>query len=85
VFTFGLKGGYDAGVKLVSEPEAVLASRQYRRHPQPRHPPGLDHAPPAPTSRRISRPAPGRTWCACRSASRTADIIADLDQALADP
>ncbi len=27
--------------------EAVQPSRQYRRHAQPHHPPGLDHAPPA--------------------------------------
>ena len=43
VFTFGLKGGYDAGVKLVSNVQAVLASRQYRRHPLAHHPSRLHH------------------------------------------
>ena len=45
VFTFGLKGGYEAGVKLVSVAEAVLAPRQHRRYAQPRDPPGIDDAP----------------------------------------
>ena len=45
VFTFGLKGGYEAGVALVSEAQTVLPPRQYRRHALARHPPGLDHAP----------------------------------------
>ncbi len=71
VFTFGLKGGYDAGVKLVSNVEAVLASRQYRRHPLADHPPGLDHAPPAHRRAEGRRPAPAPTWCGCRSGWRT--------------
>ena len=49
---------------------AVLASRQCRRHQIADHPSGLDHAPPACRTSRRSRPAPGRTWCGCRSASR---------------
>ena len=71
VFTFGLKGGYEAGVQAGLEREAVLAPRQYRRHahrwsstrPRPRT------ASSPPSSRR--RPARAPTWCACRSASRT--------------
>ena len=47
VFTFGLKGGYPAGIRLVEVGRAVLASRQCRRHQVADHPPGLDHAPPA--------------------------------------
>ena len=51
--------------------EAVLAPRQYRRHPLADHPSGLDHAPAAQPTRRRSRPAPAPTWCGSRSASRT--------------
>ncbi len=47
VFTFSLKGGYDAGVKPGVEPETVLASRQCRRHPLAGDSPGIDHAQPA--------------------------------------
>ena len=52
-------------------PGDVLASGQYRRHQIAGHPPGFDHPPPA--HPRASRwpPAQARTWCACRSASRT--------------
>ena len=53
------------------EREAVLASRQYRRHALADHPSGLDHAPPAVRRAEGRRPAPGRMWCASRSASRT--------------
>ena len=53
------------------EREAVLASRQYRRHALADHPSGLDHAPPAHRRAEGRRPAPARTWCGCRSASRT--------------
>ena len=71
VFTFGLKGGYDAGVKLVVERQAVLASRQHRRHAFADHPSRLDDASPVVRRRRRCRPAPARTWCGSRSASRT--------------
>ena len=47
VFTFGLKGGYDAGVQFVSGAEAVQPSRQHRRHALARHPSGVDDAPAA--------------------------------------
>ena len=43
VFTFGLKGGYDAGVRLVSNVKLFSTSGQYRRYPVSDHPPGLDH------------------------------------------
>ncbi len=52
VFTFGVKGGYEAGVRLVENVRPVLASRQYRRHPQPHPAPGLDH--PSPAHRRAA-------------------------------
>ena len=70
VFTFGVKGGYEAGVKLVEGVRALLASRQYRRHALAHHAPGLDDAPPAHRRAARSPPAPAPTWCACRSASR---------------
>ena len=46
VFTFGVKGGYEAGIKLVESVAAVLPSGEYRRHPQPDPAPGLHHASP---------------------------------------
>ena len=46
VFTFGLKGGYEAGLKLVNSVKLFSPSRQYRRHPQPDHPSGLHHPSP---------------------------------------
>ena len=49
---------------------AAQPRRQHRRHPLADHPPGLDHPPPARRGRSWWRPAPGRTWCGCRSASR---------------
>ena len=83
VFTFGLKGGYEAGVQARLEPEAVLASRQYRRHPLARDPPGLDHAPPA--HRRAAQAEAGAGPEVVRLSiglEDTGDLIADLDQAL---
>ncbi len=53
------------------EREAVLASRQYRRHPLADHPSGFDHAPAIVRRAEDARPAPDPTWCGCRSASRT--------------
>ena len=58
-------------MKLVSNVQAVLASRQYRRHALADHPSGLDHAPPAHRRAEGRRPAPAPTWCGSRSASRT--------------
>jgi O-acetylhomoserine (thiol)-lyase len=46
VFTFGLKGGYDAGVKVV-EGWSCSRTRQSWRRALAGHPPGLDDAPPA--------------------------------------
>ena len=66
VFTFGLKGGYEAGVQARVEPQAVLAPRQYRRHALAGDPPGLDHAPPAHRRAADRRRAPARRSCACR-------------------
>ena len=71
VFTFGLKGGYDAGVKLVSNVKLfshlanIGDTRSLIIHP------GLDHAPAAVRRAEDRRPAPGPTWCGSRSASRT--------------
>ena len=71
VLTFGVRGGHAAGVQDRREREALLASRQYRRHALAHHPPGLDDPQPALRRGEGRRPAPGRTWCASRSASRT--------------
>ena len=70
VFTFGLKGGYDAGVKLVSNVKLFshLANIGDTRS-LIIHPASTTHSN-YPTRRRC-RPAPDRTWCGCRSASRT--------------
>ena len=71
VFTFGLNGGYRRRHQAGRGGRAVLASRQCRRHQIADHPPGLDHPPATCRTSRRSRPAPARTWCAFRSASRT--------------
>ena len=47
VFTFGVKGGYAAGVALVEKLQVVLPRRRHRRRPLAGHPPRLDHPPPA--------------------------------------
>ena len=67
VFTFGLKGGYETGIKCVETVELFshLANAGDTRFAD--HPSGLDH-PPAidgrPADRRRCR---GRTWYACPS------------------
>jgi O-acetylhomoserine (thiol)-lyase len=43
VFTFGLKGGHEAGVKLVEGVKTLLASGQYRRHALADYSSGFDH------------------------------------------
>jgi multiple sugar transport system ATP-binding protein len=71
VFTFGLKGGYEAGVKFVEGLEMFshLANIGDTR--------SLVIHPASTTHRQLSAraaallPAPAPTWCACRSASRT--------------
>ena len=66
------------------ERQAVLASRQYRRHALADHPSGLDHAPPACPTRRRCRPAPGPDVVRLSIGLEDEDdIIADLEQALA--
>ena len=47
VFTFGLKGGYDAGVKLVSNVKLFSHLANIGDTRSLYHPSGLDHAPPA--------------------------------------
>ena len=83
MFTFGLKGGYDAGVKFVEGLELFshLANIGDTR--------SLVIHPASTTHRQLSdeqKIAAGadRRWCGFRSASRTStDIIADLEQVLA--
>ncbi len=66
------------------EREAVLAPRQYRRHALADHPPGLDHAPPA------HRRAEGQAGAGPDVVRLSIgiedkdDIIADLEQGLAE-
>ena len=47
VFTFGVKGGYESGPQGGRHGQHVFASRQYRRHAEPDHSPGVHHPPPA--------------------------------------
>ena len=70
-FTFGLKGGYDAGVKLVSNVKLFshLANIGDTRS-LIIHPASTTHRQLSRRSRRC-RPAPARTSCASRSASKT--------------
>ena len=65
------QGRLCGGRRTREEPAAVLPCRQHRRHPLARHPSGLDHPPPALRRAERPRPARARTWCGCRSASRT--------------
>ena len=70
VFTFGVKGGYEMGVKIVdgcqllsaTSPISATPARSSSTRPRPRT------ASSTPSSR--WRPAPARTWCGCRSGSR---------------
>ncbi len=82
MFTFGLEGGYDAGVRLVSNLKLFshLANIGDTRS-LVIHPASTTHR--QLTDEQRARPAPARRSCASRSASRTPhDLIADLDQAL---
>ncbi len=83
VFTFGLKGGYAAGVKLVEGLEALFPPRQYRRHALAGDPSRLDHAPPAlgGTADRGGRRS--RRGAAVDRLETVSDLIADLERALA--
>ena len=54
VFTFGVRGGYEAGVRVVEGGQPLVAPRQRRRHAQPDPPPGVDD-PPAAQRRRAPR------------------------------
>ena len=63
--------------------EAVLASRQYRRHALAHHPSGLDHAPAACRMRRRSQAGAGPDVVRLSIGIEDKDdIIADLEQAL---
>ena len=70
VFTFGLKGGYDAGVKLVSNVKLfshlanIGDTRSLIIHPR------RPRIASSPTRRGCAR-APALTWCVCRSGLRT--------------
>ncbi len=83
VFTFGVKGGYEAGVTLVNSVQAVQPSRQCRRHAQPHHPSGVHHASPVGSDEQQKAAGAGdevvRLSIGIESLE---DIIADLDQAL---
>ena len=45
LLTFGIKGGYEAGKKLIDCAQALLARRQHRRQQVSRHPSRIHHAP----------------------------------------
>ena len=83
VFSFGVKGGLEAGKKFIELGEAGVAPGQHPRRQDPGDPAG-DHHPPATLARR-SRLAAGVTPDLVRISvgiEDVSDIIADLDQAL---
>lgn len=73
VFTFGLKGGYDAGINLVSNVKLFshLANVGDTRS-LIIHPASTTHSQLSDAQRR--RPVQALTWCGCRSASKTRKI-----------
>ena len=83
VFTFGVKGGYEAGMALVNSVQADQPSRQCRRHAQPHHPSGLDDASPARKRGQRKAGAGDDVVRLSIGIEDVEDIIADLDQALA--
>ena len=70
VFTFGLKGGYEAGIALVSNVKLFshLANIGDTRS-LIIHPASTTHRQ-LTDEQQVSAPAPGRRWCGCRSASK---------------
>ena len=83
VFTFGVRGGFEAGVRRRRVGRAVVAPGQRRRHAQPDPASGVDD--PSPADRRGApggRRRPGRHPAVGRDRGRD-DLIADLEQALA--
>jgi O-acetylhomoserine (thiol)-lyase len=82
ILTFGVKGGFDAGVKFYDALGAVQAPGQHRRREVAgRHP--------ASTTHRSSRRRSSAAWASTPEAIRLSvgieaidDILADLDQAL---
>ena len=83
VFTFGLKGGYDARHQAGFECEAVLASGQYRRHPFAHHSPRLYHDRQLNDAQKTQAGAGVDVVRLSIGLEDKEDIIADLDQALA--
>ncbi len=84
-FTFGLEAAATRRASSWSRAvQAVLASRQYRRHALADHPPGLDHPSPAQRTRRRSSAGAGPDVVRLSiGIEDEEDIIADLEQALA--
>ena len=84
LFTFGIKGGLEAGKTFYDCAEADHAAGQYRRREIARLPSGIDHAPPDVCRSSSAWPVCCRKPSGSRSASSTIrDIIEDIDQALA--
>ena len=84
MFTFGLKGGYDAGVTLCRSARPVLASGQYRRHPLAGHPSGSSTTHSQLTDEQKMAAGAGPDVVRLSIGIEDADdIIADIEQALA--
>ena len=71
LFTFALKAGYDACIKLVEFGRTLQPRREPRRRAVADHPLGLDHPPPAHARAAGGARAPSPTLYASRSAPRT--------------
>ena len=82
VLTFGVRGGYAAGVKIVEGVQALLTPRQYRRHALAHHPPSVDHPQPALGRREGAAGAGPDVVRLSVGLEDVEDIIADLEQAL---
>jgi O-acetylhomoserine (thiol)-lyase len=81
VFTFGVKGGYDSGVKFVEGLEMFshLANIGDTRS-LVIHPASTTHRQLTPEQQALPAPAP--TWSACRSASRTSTTSSPISSRL---
>ena len=83
ILTFGIRGGREAGRRLIESLQLLQPPCERRRREVPRHPPGLDDAPAA-DRRRVARGriGPERVRLSVGIES-VEDILWDLEQALA--
>ena len=74
VFSFGDQGRLRGRQEAHRQREAVQPPGERGRRTQSGDPPGLDHAPAVERGRTGRRGSGRRTWCGCRSGSRTSTI-----------